>query len=71
MPAKRVDLNSKSKKMATISYREILLQIDYMETVGSHDSLLPNFVRNGILKENSGGEKEYDLGPDAHFWFNP
>ena len=43
------------------------LHIDYMETVGSHDSVLPNFVGSGILKRNSGGDVEYYFGPDAHF----
>lgn len=43
------------------------LQISYMETVGSHSSVLPNFVESGVLKRNSCGEVEYDFGPEAHF----
>ena len=38
-----------------------------METVGSHSSVLPNFVESGVLKRNSCGEVEYDFGPEAHF----
>ena len=43
------------------------LQIDYIETVVNHDSVLPNFIESGILKRNSGGEIEYDFDPEAHF----
>ena len=43
------------------------LQIEYIETAGTHKAVLPNFLRGKCLLQNVSGEILYDFGPDAHF----
>ena len=44
----------------------IQLQVDYLLTVGSHESLQPEFLSKNCLKKIE-GKVEYDFGPDVHF----
>ncbi|KAL4217289.1 hypothetical protein ACF0H5_023740 [Mactra antiquata] len=45
----------------------VQFQIEYLETVGSHDSVLPNFCSGHVLVKGSGGEIEYNFGPESRF----
>ena len=42
------------------------LQIKYLETVGSNESAMPNFLQKGCLTKTESGDIEYDFGPDVH-----
>ena len=44
----------------------IMLQIDYLLTVGKEDAVLPNFLAKGCLEKRDNGEIEYNFGPDSH-----
>lgn len=45
----------------------VQLQIKYMETVGKHDAVNPNFLQYSVLQRNTSDEIVYDFGPDSHF----
>ena len=43
------------------------LQIDYLQTAGTHEYKLPNFLGTNCLRVNKSGEIEYDFGEESHF----
>ncbi|KAH3856425.1 hypothetical protein DPMN_099013 [Dreissena polymorpha] len=43
------------------------LQIKYLETMGTHNATLPNFLQSPCLRKISAGEIEYDFGPESSF----
>ena len=45
----------------------VQLQIHYMETVGKHDAVNPDFLKYSCLQRNASNDTEYYFGPDSHF----
>ena len=43
------------------------LQIDYLQTAGTHECKLPNFLGRNCLRVNKSGEIEYDFGEESDF----
>ena len=45
----------------------VQLQIKYMETVGKHDAVNPDFLQYSVLQRNTSNEIVYDFGPESYF----
>ena len=41
--------------------------MDYVQTIGNHDTELPAILSCGCLVKNSSGEIEYDFGEESNF----
>ena len=45
----------------------VQLQIQYMDTVGKHDAVNPDFLQYSVLQRNSSNEIVYNFGPESSF----
>ena len=46
---------------------QVQLQIKYMETVGKHDAVSPDFLQYSVQQRNTSNEIVYGFGPGSYF----